>query len=131
LEALDAPHLVLHGRDADVARRPEPALVVRNEREVHPLHVRRPTRRVLVGRKVIRDEALHDEAVRDLRREHRVEELLLLNALDVILRSELRSVLLIARNAAADDHALQVLLAAEVLARIVEASREAEAPMLR
>ncbi|MEO8682625.1 MAG: asparagine synthase-related protein [Vicinamibacterales bacterium] len=109
LERGDRAHLVLDRRQLHRAGRAQQRPAMRlHVVQVGPLQERREAARLGVGREVVGDEALQHEAVRELGREHRVEQFLADHLGHVLRGRHLGCVAAVARDSSANHDALEV-----------------------
>ena len=85
---------------------------------------------MLIIRHIVGDQALQRETVGHLGRKHRVDDRFGDHLLDIFPRGHLVGVLVVAGDPAADDHPLQVPLAANLLSYVVNPPRELHAAKL-
>ncbi len=97
---------------------------------VGPLEEGGVAARLLVAGQVGGDQPLELEAVGQLRRQHRVVQLLGHHPLDVVVGAHLVGDAVVAGDAPTDDDPAQVALAADLLARVVQPPRQAVAAEL-
>jgi hypothetical protein len=128
LEPGDRPHLVLHGRHPHRPRRRRG--VRRGVLRVQPLHVDRVAGRLDVLRQVVLEHLADREAVRELRGQRGILELLADDPLDVLLGRHLVGDLGVAGDPPGDQDRAQVAPHRELAARLVQAARQPLAAVL-
>ena len=121
------PHLVLHDADAHRRDRHEALPRIGHVVEIGPFQKRGIALAIRRRRQVAGNEPLEDEAVGQLRGQHRIEQRLVDDLVDVLAGRHLAGVLGVAGNAAADDDAHQVFFAGQLFAGVVEPAGQLQA----